>query len=655
MPVIGMPDGTQVSFPDEMPAEQIKGLISQKFPKEVASLAAPQQQAAPQPNGGDIVQKALEPITSYLPTQSQMAHESLDQAKRGIGQLQTAAAGEDIMGYPLSTGERAANVAYGVGNMGLGALGYVASPFNAALRTIAGKPIEENIGIPKEYTETALGFVVPVPGANVASVRTVSQAAPRILTAGERVVQAGQDLKNVGSSGAVNVPRAVASDSMTTQRAAATAANVPVAGNPLVEAAGNTTRQLATKSQEIAAEYGSASPITAGDAASTSIKNWIGPGSQSSVKAAYDKVDNLVDNSIRTDLSQTRGVAQSILSRRENANITEKSDAVRRIEEAVTNPSGLNYNGVKDLRTYIGELLDGKKILPADLRESELKLIYGGLSKDLRTAVENAGGKQALSAFERANKYNALVSDRRESLAKIVGSDGSATAAQVFDRLIGMAGNTTRADMSKLAQARKAMGPDSWNEVASGIISQMGRVQDATGNVIFSPQRFLTAYQDKLSPAGRSMLFRSAGKENIAPYLDDLATISSRFRELQKFSNPSGTGQTTAGFAGMAGVAIDPLTTVGAGIGVNLLSRALASPATLAPLTQWSRKYELVLRSPSPANVAQLTIASRNLANTLNSQLGASVQWQDLIRATQGSVKGRAENEQPEPVGVINQ
>ncbi len=32
MPIVGMPDGTQVSFPDEMPPEQIKSFIAQKFP-----------------------------------------------------------------------------------------------------------------------------------------------------------------------------------------------------------------------------------------------------------------------------------------------------------------------------------------------------------------------------------------------------------------------------------------------------------------------------------------------------------------------------------------------------------------------------------------------------------------------------------------------
>jgi hypothetical protein len=35
MPVVGMPDGTQVKFPDDMPGEQIRSLIERKFPNEV--------------------------------------------------------------------------------------------------------------------------------------------------------------------------------------------------------------------------------------------------------------------------------------------------------------------------------------------------------------------------------------------------------------------------------------------------------------------------------------------------------------------------------------------------------------------------------------------------------------------------------------------
>lgn len=641
--------GTIVEFPDGTPKDVMRSALQRKFGQQPQ---APQAQ----PQAGDYIRKAIEPITSLPETYNQFRQESQRQMAQGADQLSRAWSGEDMMGYPVEN--RAWEAAKGVGNTALGALGYVTSPINAGIRTIVSKPVEDVTGVPKELTDFAASFALPVPGAQARSMvglESTLTRMPRTLTAGERVAEAGQNLAGVGTSGPVNVPRAVASDSMSMQRAAATVGNVPIAGNPLVEAAGNTTKQLAAKSQEIAQEYGSASTITAGDSAATSIKNWITGTSKKNVSDAYNKVDSLVDNSIKTDLTQTRAAADTILARRANANIAEKSDAVRRIEEAVTNPDGLNYNGVKDLRTYIGELLDGKKMLPADLRESELKQIYTGLSKDLRTTVENAGGPRALGAFERANKYNALVSDRREALAKIVGADGEAPAAQVFDRLIGMAGNTTRADMSKLAQARKAMGPESWNEVASGLISQMGRVHDATGNVIFSPQTFLTSYQTKLSPAGRELLFRSAGKENLAPFLNDIATISTRFKELQKFSNPSGTAQNSAGVLGGVGLIADPLTTISAVVGGNTLARILATPATVAPAAQWARKYSIVVQSPSPANVAQLTIASRNLANSVNSNLGGSVQWQELLKETQGGVKARADGEQPKPEGVVNQ
>jgi hypothetical protein len=32
MPIVAMPDGARVSFPDDMPADQIRSLILQKFP-----------------------------------------------------------------------------------------------------------------------------------------------------------------------------------------------------------------------------------------------------------------------------------------------------------------------------------------------------------------------------------------------------------------------------------------------------------------------------------------------------------------------------------------------------------------------------------------------------------------------------------------------
>jgi len=623
---VDLPDGSVAEFPDGTPTDVIRGALQKRF-------GAPKTQIS-------AVDQALRPITSFPETYNEVRGDAERQMAAGVGQLQNA-----VQNYAP------ADLLRGIGNTALGAVGYVASPVNAALRTVVGQPLEENFGIPREISETAASFALP--GAAATRVSAVQRARP--LTQGEEVATAGQRLAGVGTTGPVNVPAAVASDSMSAQRAAAAVANVPIAGNPLVRAADDTVQGLAQKARDVASEYGSSSALTGGESASSGIRNWItGKSAETSAKF-YDRVDNLVDPAVTTQLSATRAKAQSILARRANANITEASDAVRRVEEAITNPAGLNYQGIKDLRTYIGEMVDGKRLLPADLRPSELKQIYEGLSQDLSSAVRAAGGPRAVDAFNRANTHYRLVSERREALAKIVGADGNVPPEQVFERLVSMAGNSSKADINRLAQARKAMGKDDWNEVASGLIARMGQTEDATGNVIFSPQRFLTAYQTKLSPAGRNLLFRSGGKEDIAPYLDDIAKISGRFRELQRFSNPSGTGQTLAGAVGLSGLWVEPTTAISAAVGTNIMARVLARPATAASTAQWSRRYEIALREPSPANVAQLTIASRNLANTISSELGVPVSWQDLLKATQGPVPARPGDENPEPERVINQ
>ena len=61
MPNVRMPDGVVVAFPDDMPPEQIKGLIASKFPDQVKALATPQPEAPAAPAAPSQVdeQKAL--------------------------------------------------------------------------------------------------------------------------------------------------------------------------------------------------------------------------------------------------------------------------------------------------------------------------------------------------------------------------------------------------------------------------------------------------------------------------------------------------------------------------------------------------------------------------------------------------------------------
>lgn len=479
------------------------------------------------------------------------------------------------------------------------------------------------------------GLASGAPVSRVSSIAPAVEAVAPELRPGQQVVAAADRLSTTGAP--VSVPRAVASDNMAVQQAGAAASNVPFAGTPLVKAAENTINQLGNKADEVAQGYGGgASVAQTGDTARGAIKDWITGESAANASKLYGEVDEFINPSVKTPLNATRDVVADIATKRSAAGLS-SGKATDAVLEAVQRSEGLTYEGVKTLRTSIGETLKGG-ILPEGVSGSELEKIYGALSKDLATSVQAAGGPKASSAFERANQYYRLISDRRESLAKIIGADGNAPAETVFSRLESMAGSTSRADISKLAQVRKTVGASDWNELASTIVSRLGR--DIEGN--FTPQRFITAY-GKLSPAGKDLLFKSGGKSELANHLDDIAKVASRFKMLQKFANPSGTAR--AGFGGLIGTGafIEPLSTLTTVLGGHAVARALARPAAAASIAKWSRANEALVRAPNAAKVAAINSASRNLINTVGAK---DLTPADFLKALQGPVPGRAQDEQ---------
>jgi hypothetical protein len=139
------------------------------------------------------ISEAVRPITTYLPTQREMARESLEQIGHGVEQLKEPTGGD------LAKSAKAA--IKGVGNVGLGAVGFVASPISAAYRTVLGRPVEETTGIPKEYTEFAAQLATPgigltrMPGAKpVPEVPTSTLAERR---AGRQIERKASDIGKV--------------------------------------------------------------------------------------------------------------------------------------------------------------------------------------------------------------------------------------------------------------------------------------------------------------------------------------------------------------------------------------------------------------------------------------------------------------------------
>lgn len=585
------------------------------------------------------VEKAISPITSYGENYDRMNKDAREQVSRGVEQLTHARTAPDSFGVG-GEGVNVGDIVKGATNTALGALGYVGSPVSAAYRSLIGQPVEDVTGIPREYSEFAAQLLTPGIGLT-GKAPIPSAATPKALTPGQEVVAAADRLSQSGAP--VQVPRAVATDNMAVQQAGSAASNVPVAGTPLVKASEKTIDQLGTKADEVAQAYGGGSPVSqAGDTARSSIKDWITGESAANSKKLYDQVDNLVNPNAKIPLVNTRGVAAEIEAERTAAHLP-NGKAVDTVLDAVNDTGGLTYQGIKTLRTKIGETMNSG-VLPEGMSGGDLKRIYSGLTDDLRSSVLTGGGTDAVTAFDRANKYYKLVSDRRESLAKIIGSDGNAPAETVFNRLESMAGSTSRADITKLAQARKAMGPDDWNELASTITSRLGR--DVEGN--FSPQRFITAY-GKISDAGKSILFRSAGKSDLAGHLDDIAKVSSRFKELQKFANPSGTAR--AGLGGLigAGALTEPLTTLTTVLGGRIVAEALARPASAASIAKLSRAQQGLAVQPTTAKIAAYSLAARNLISTIGAKNVSPADFirslqGDFIRSLQGSVAAGADD-----------
>lgn len=498
-------------------------------------------------------------------------------------------------------------------------------------------PNDARMKIYERSKDTDEGFLTSagrLVGQGMATGAPVSRASQAVRAAGESVIDASSRLSKTGSP--VVVPRAISSDSPLTQEAGAIVRNVPIANVPLTKAAETTLSQLGEKSSEVAGKYGSAaSADAAGNTAKESIKDWITKSSRANESKLYDRVDTLINPSTKGTLNSTAKIADTINAERDAAALGQ-SGAVKQVQAAVER-GGLTYDGVKKLRTTIGEQLDSG-ILPEGVSKGELKRIYGSLTDDLKATVEASGNKSALEAFNRANTYSRLANDRRESLAKIVGSHGDAPAEAVFDKLKTMAGSSSRADISKLVQARKVMGSGDWNEVASTIVSKMGR--DIEGN--FSPRRFLTDY-GKMSDAGKNVLFRTGGKSSLANSLDDIATISGRFKELEKYANPSGTSRSmmggligAGGFASVkaaiaTGSIAEPLTMLTTVLGGRMLASYLASPSGASSIAKWSRANLLLNQAPTPARLAAFETASRNLISTT----GANVSVPDFLKALQ--------------------
>lgn len=450
---------------------------------------------------------------------------------------------------------------------------------------------------------------------------------------------AGRDVLDAAERQGISIPKVVGSDSAIVQHGGTVVGNVPLAGAAIGRAAQNASDQVGAGFQRVAGEYAgggvAANPAAAGQTAREGMTRYVKTETATRASRLYNRVDKLVSPNYTTNPLKTAQAALAINARRQAA-ATGPSKAVGLVDEAINRKGGLTYKGIKDLRTTIGEMVD-TGVLPADISGGELKQLYGALTEDLQSAVKRGGGTKALTAWETANAYAADIAKQRKDLAgllKIPNEEG------IVDRLVAMAGSKGRADGSLLRQARRAMAPDEWDQIASAAISRLGMTP--TG---FSPLIFLRDYGN-LSAAGKDVLFRSTGHPGLAAALDDLATISTRFGQLQKLANTSKTAFSMIGFAMVGQALANPVQFVATGLGATVMAHILASPASVRSLTRWSIVYSALIKSPTKAALASFKAESRRFAADLGDQLGLKAYVAQMADALTGGQTSNAEDSQ---------
>jgi hypothetical protein len=612
-----------LSFDDLIPAATEGDTFADRFRGDESNPGLKQQEKS-------MIPAAIRDIPTEIVNEAKAGLEPI----AALGRRSEMGTVEGLMSLPNAVG---------------GALRVAASPVTGALKSALGHPIAA--------AETAVGGLI---NPEVAKEREASGAAyedakksvETALAAGRpaRVgapvpapaLTEGQEVALAGQRQGIDLPRAVTSDSRSVQQVGKIAANVPVAGQPLRKASQSAVEQMGQAMDTARAGFGSSDAATAGQAVREGVSEAIKTGPiKQKVDALYSNVDNLVNPTVTAPMPNTRGIAAQIEGRRTNAALP-GSKSVAELEDALSRP-GMNYEGIKDLRTYFGEMLDGSKEIPQGMGIGEVKQIYGALSKDMRLVIARAGGPDGLKAYDAAEKAAKRWADVRQDLQRVLNVNSE---EGIFAKMVQAAGSKSSADLKMLGRVRGAVGPDKWNELSSAVIERLGR--DPQGN--FSPDRLLgPSGLGGLSPEGKRLLFRSTGQASHADTIDDIATISKRFKQLNQYANPSGTGQTTLGGAFGAGLIADPVTAVSTFLGAGGLSLVLSRPASARAMAAWARSYQRAATAQTAANVQGYQQASKlfatAVANNIGKQIG-SVDVGTLTRQLQGAVPAGAQDEQ---------
>ena len=421
----------------------------------------------------------------------------------------------------------------------------------------------------------------------------------------------------------VDLPYYAVTDSPALQRATKVSESIPLAGEPVAAARQKAVTQLEDAVDALVPKM---TTEQAGERIGTGIKGWMTSGVREKAKAAYDEVAGLFENASATKpLENTRGAVADIMAQRASAKLEGTTPAIDLLMPAVRSGEGLTYDGAKTLYTELRNLRSENMI--KGVKDANVDKLYNALKNDVLDIAEEAGGAPARFFLQKADRQYQQMSAMREQLAKIVGKKAEAVSdEQIFNRLFNASKDGGSANNKLVQRAITVMEPEQLKAFQAGILSKLGR--DAQGN--FSPDRWLGAKGiNALSPRAKAMIFKDEPK--LVQALNDVTTISERFKNLNKFGNPSGTSQGIFGGLTITSMIHSPIKTLAAIAGANGFTRIMSKPATAQGFADWARRYENFVRFPTEQSGKLAYRAGQQLNRMVAEEAGKTVDVNDYL------------------------
>lgn len=482
----------------------------------------------------------------------------------------------------------------------------------------------------------AIGGTLGAGLAGVLGRRAVNPNSP-----GQRASRTAEDL-------GAPLPRGVATDSRFLQATTAKLRSVPFAGERIGERVGATAEAAGNRIGDIAGR------MTGGAVNRSTADAVVRPGIETAIQHNRDLI-NRAYNGVRSQINQTQhytmprtdAALNRIMADRQAAGHTNPALGLEQFRNVA---GGATFNGAHRARVDAREA--GNVLVPhPGYNAADFNRLTRAMTADIREMVQAAAThdpRAAVRAFDTAELEFGRLAEQNGLFHKLAQSRGEGAIATLLGAAKEKGGN-----VRLLAQLRNSMPRQDFEQIGGVLLHELGH-NNATGQ--FSLAQFTTAW-NKVSDNAKNILFSPAHLQHI----EDIAQLGSHVKGALRESNTSHTASAlilmdvAKDIAILGGSAVSGSLTAGAGVaaastaGVWLFTRWLATPATAAAMSNWTRAYRaFALGHPTPARIGAFNMATRNLAHNLN------VPIDTILKSVQGHL-GRATADQPQPDAQSNQ